>query len=81
MGPFLFLVYINDIFNLNLYGTLILFADDAVLINTDTNPKTLEHKMQHDIIVINKWLINNRLTLNTEKNKIYANQNQLCAYE
>lgn len=69
LGPFFFLVYINDIFQLKLNGHLILFADDAVLINDDSNTSNLKEKTQHDLNLIHNWLINNRLTLNAEKTK------------
>lgn len=63
----MFLIFINGIFKLNLNGTLILFADDAVLIYFDTVIETLQAKMQEDLDKIEKWLNANRLTPNTEK--------------
>lgn len=49
LGPLLFLIYINGIFDLKLNGWLILFADDATLIYFDTNPTTLQQKIQEDL--------------------------------
>lgn len=69
LGPFFFLVYINDIFQLKLNGFLILFADDAVLVNIDSNGIKLKEKTQKDLDMIHNWLVNNRLTLNAEKTK------------
>lgn len=69
LGPFMFLVYINDIFSLKLNGMLILFADDAVLTYTRYDKSILQNKLQEDINMIHEWLINNRLTLNAEKTK------------
>lgn len=67
LGPLMFLLFINGIFKLNLNGTLILFADDAVLIYFDTIIETLQTKTQDDLDKIEKWLNANRLTPNTEK--------------
>lgn len=69
LGPFLFLVYINDIFSIKLNGMLILFADDAVLTYTHYDKSVLQSKIQEDINKIHEWLINNRLTLNADKTK------------
>lgn len=69
LGPFLFLVYINDIFSLKLNGTIILFADDAVLTYTHYDKSILQTKLQEDIKKIHEWLLNNRLTLNADKTK------------
>lgn len=69
LGPFLFLVYINDIFTLKLNGMIILFADDAVLTYTHYDASILKIKLQQDLNAIHKRLINNRLTLNADKTK------------
>lgn len=69
LGPLLFLLYINGIFDLPLNGKLILFADDAVLVYTDNNIDTIQAKMQADLDLIAAWLMENKLTLNAEKTK------------
>lgn len=69
LGPFCFIVYINDIFELRLNGTLILFADDAILTYEHTDMIHLQNKIQEDINTITKWLHRNRLTPNAEKTK------------
>lgn len=69
LGPLLFLIYINGIFDLKLNGILILFADDAVLVYFHTDYKTLNECIQEDIDAIEKWLVMNKLTLNADKTK------------
>lgn len=69
LGPLLFLLYINGIFDLKLNGNLILFADDAVLIYFNTDVNVLKQKMQDDLIMIENWLLINKLTLNADKTK------------
>lgn len=69
LGPFLFLVYINGIFDIKIKGILILFADDAVLILFDDNIDNLKRNVQGDIDAIASWLSSNKLTLNSKKTK------------
>lgn len=69
LGPLLFLIYINDIFDINIKGVIILFADDAVLILFDENIDMLNKKVQEDIDLIAEWLSKNELTLNSSKTK------------
>ena len=56
LGPFLFFIYINDIFELRLHGVLILFADDAVLIIFDVKLDSLKIRVQEDMNLI--WYSN-----------------------
>lgn len=69
LGPLLFILFINDIFNVQFRGKLILFADDAVLVYGENNVEDLFDAMQHDIILLEQWLYNNMLSLNSDKTK------------
>lgn len=69
LGPLFFLLYINDIFQMQLHGKLILFADDTAIVYTESNPDALEAKMQRDLKILNRWFTLNSLTLNTDKTK------------
>lgn len=69
LGPLLFLIYINGIFELKLNGTLILFADDATLMYFDTDINNIQEKIQEDLNTIGSWLSFRKLTLNANKTK------------
>ena len=64
LGPLLFIIFCNDIHRLDLYGSLILFADDTTLINTNKSKKYLEFQMQHDMATLIDWSKANKLSLN-----------------
>lgn len=67
LGPLHFIIYINDMLQLNLKGKLILYADDAVLSYACEDMQSLENAMQQDAIAICNWLATNILTLNVKK--------------
>ena len=67
LGPLLFLVYINDISNLNLYGSPVLFADDTALFYSCTNSTTIIQNMASDLKKIKQYFDINLLTLNHKK--------------
>lgn len=69
LGPLIFLLYINDIFDLPLKGTINLFADDAVIYYSHYNIAHLYNDMQHDLNLVHDWLYNNLLTINIDKTK------------
>lgn len=69
IGPLHFLIYINDMLDLNLHGMLILYADDAALAYGSDNWPELQLMMQHDADVLNDWFCRNVLTLNVDKTK------------
>lgn len=69
LGPILFLLYMNDIFNLNIHGKIILFADDAAIVYCSNNIDSLNKMMCEDIEILFKWFVANKLTLNLKKSK------------
>jgi hypothetical protein len=68
LGPILFLVYINDLCNANLYGKLTAFADDTALTYSDTDLKTIYSQMSIDLKILNYWFCKNFMVL-SEKTK------------
>lgn len=69
LGPLLFLLYINDIFDLPLKGSIILFADDAVIYYSGYNINEMYANMQHDLNILFDWLYDNVLSINIKKTK------------
>lgn len=69
LSVILFIIYIDSITKVPKHGSVILFADDTLLIVKDRDPKTAIHKINDDMIEIEKWLNINKLKLNTEKTK------------
>lgn len=69
LGPLLFNIYANGIFDLNLNGQIQLFADDTALIYGERDFNTLKRKMTEDITRLSSWLSNLNLHINFEKTK------------
>ena len=67
LGPLLFIIFCNDIHRLDLYGSLILFADDTTLISMNKSKRYLEFQMQHDMATLMDWFKANKLSLNLTK--------------
>ena len=69
LGPTLFLIYINDVKNVLLNAKRLLYADDTALYLSEENLDTLETNLQYDLVHFTNWCNQNRLTVNTKKNK------------
>jgi len=68
LGPLLFLIYINDLYNAVSKTTKItLFADDTNLLFSDKNLKSLESTVNNELLKLYDWLTANKLTLNAKK--------------
>ena len=69
LGPFLFLIYVNDFERATNYFSLRLFADDTSLTATGKDLDVLLQRMNSELPAIYEWLCSNRLTLNLSKTK------------
>lgn len=67
LGPLLFLIYINDIFQLPLKGKLQLYADDASLVYCANELGTLEEHIIHDLKLLTCFFTSNHMAINLEK--------------
>ena len=62
LGPLLFMIFCNDIYQLPIFGKLILFTDDTTLIK-----KFLHYALRHDVTLLLDCFVANKLTLNLAK--------------
>lgn len=71
LGPFLFLVYINDIPEClkSVNDEIILFADDTSLLFSDKNKDALAQRIKETIDRLSIWFHVNNLSLNVNKSK------------
>ena len=69
LGPFLFILYINDIFNISPNILPILFADDTNLFFKGKNLQNMKNIINSELHHVNEWLVANKLSLNTDKTK------------
>jgi len=67
LGPLLFSIFINDVFDLPLSGNLFMFADDASLFYTTNTHIELLGQMQDDLNLLYDWFSRNKLTLKCGK--------------
>ena len=70
LGPFLFLLYINDFPGCLETTNARQFADDTTLSATGLTMDEIKTKLNHDLINVNQWLIGNKLTLNESKTEL-----------
>lgn len=79
LGPTLFLIYINDLCNMLISNAnIISYADDTAVIFKGTSWKSVMDTAEQGLHLMNRWLRNNLLTLNTSKTNyisfsIYSN--------
>lgn len=68
LGPTLFLVYINDLCNMNIdNGRVFSYADDTALVFSGPSWKEVQVAAELGLGRVAKWLENNLLSLNTSK--------------
>ena len=70
LGPILFIVYINDIMNLQLRGKQIVYADDTNLLYVSDTEEGNISSILNDLACLEDWLTNKHLTLNLKKTVI-----------
>lgn len=67
LGPFLFLVFVND-FHCNIPNCLsVLYADDTTLLNSQLNLSDAKNQIQQSMSIANLWFQANKLSVNKSK--------------
>lgn len=72
LGPLLFLVYINDLLELRLRGSIFAFADDITVIHSLNRADFLAEKINFDLLEIARWYYGHHLVLNLTKSRVIA---------
>ena len=67
LGPLIFLIFTNDLYQHVKYSSTILFADDTTLHKTHRNLDYLKSCLEHDLTQLLDWFQANKLTLNLSK--------------
>ena len=67
LGPLLFIIYINDIPEIQKFAKFILYADDANIILTGKNMKEIEEQAAELSTALMNWVDSNGLALNLKK--------------
>ena len=67
LGPLLFLLYINDIYNSSKVLDFHLFAVDTSILFADKSLNTIEQKVNYEMKNVSEWLLANKLSLNVSK--------------
>ena len=67
LGPLLFLIYINDLPNCLTSCQPRMYADDTHIKYAVVDVNLIQSNLNHDLDNLNKWLISNKLTLNSAK--------------
>ena len=77
LGPTLFLIYINSLSQLDLKGSIKLYADDTTLLYSSDSCGSVVQNIRHDLELILHWLQSHKLTLNIKKSAFMwvANKN------
>ena len=66
-GPLLLFIYINDLPNCLTLCQPRMSADDTHITCANVNVNSIQLNLNHDLGNLNKWLISNKLALNTAK--------------
>ena len=67
LGPLLFLIYINDLYQSVEFCSMILFADDTTLIHGNKSLRYLKWMIEEDLCRMTDWFNANLLTINLGK--------------
>ena len=67
LGPLLFLLFTNDLYQNIHHSNAILFADDTTLYKSHRNVRYLKWCVEEDLKTISDWFKANKLTLNLDK--------------
>ena len=80
LGPFLFILFANDISNFTGNGQINCYADDALIYVSGNDIKEVEAKLQNCIDEVEYWYTENKLKVNINKTEvmIFGTTQKLC---
>ena len=55
LGPTLFLIYLNSIFDLEISGKIVAFADDIAICYSSNSLQTIENYIENDFELLSNW--------------------------
>ena len=70
LGPLIFLIYINDLYDAIRNSTTYHFADDTSFLLIDKSYKAIQKKINMDLKCLCNWLLANQISLNTDKTEL-----------
>ena len=70
LGPLLFLIFVNDLYNVSEKLFFVLFADDSNLLLSGPNVNDLCDQMNAELVNVVNWFKMNKLCLNEKKKRI-----------
>ena len=70
LGPFLFLLHINDLPGVSNLLTVILFADDTTLSASHVSHHELVDEINAELVLVADWTCANRLSINVDKTNV-----------
>ena len=76
LGPLLFLIYVNDMFQSSIKLKFVMFADDTCLFLSHKDKKVLENILAEELPKVSDWLKANKLSLNVKKTNFMVFRNK-----
>ena len=70
LGPFLSLIYINDLNGVVNFSKIHHFANDTSILYTSNSLKDINRKINHNLKSIAEWLKANKISLNSGKSEL-----------
>ena len=82
-GPLLLLIYINDLQACPFSSSVTMYAGDTCFTSSESDPETLQLRLNSDLKIVHTWLQANKLILNVKKTKylIIASNHRLNQLE
>ena len=77
LGPFLFLLYINNLPKFSVSMQSQLFADDTIVFKTGTDIDTLIDSTNNELTKLNDWTLAHKLTIHPGKTKLLVVSNRI----
>lgn len=65
----LFLIFLNDLLELNFHGKVSAFADDIALFYSNKDTFRLGELINHDLLLLRQWCLQNKMQVNVNKTK------------